>query len=313
MLTTLPHWYHAKAQFTRWRELTTGRHHLTLYPIPTVTGFWAWKTTCRTCGATQLGAESTHTAAIHAAHALIGSRDSHTIINPGCTNDKHITAALTEAGHPALLRWHGLAHIQLPADIAGSGNTVATHGNYDSVHNRAAWSFVTDAGWCKSGPIEPFCTVNPCAAELSAIRQALKIYPSGSPVTIVLNNTVVGILLQDFADMVQLGRKLTRRDLPLWAEPRIAGEIKGRIHALGSIRVLWRRPVVDRLHALADTLARVANGTRRKQSDWIPIDVEPIGAAACEPSCTLIHRPTPTDYASRCASSTTTSPPICSY
>jgi ribonuclease HI len=290
-----------RAKLTHLRNLVTGRHNVTLRLVPTVTGLWAWTTTCHTCSITRRGADLTQTEALDAAHCLVGPRDRHFLSSRHHLPQHHDFAhQLTTAGHPALRHWDRLSRVTLPAGLTGDGYTVATDGTYNQFSNTAAWAFVTDAGWCASGPLSPVGVISSDSAEFHAVRHALKIYPTGSAVTLYIDNLKVGALIQDLAEQAKSGNKLNGNRLPVWAFPSHAGDIKARISELASVTVLWKRTNTDRLHRLADTLARAANGAKAKKASWRPVDMEPIGGT-CEPTCTLIQRLTPTASAPHCA------------
>lgn len=269
---------------SRYRRLLTGRHHVHMQTIPTVTGYWAWKAICRTCELTRASAEATQAAAITAAHQLLGERDHYTWHELPYCNDPDLIGRLTDAGHPPVTNWTRLGRVQLPANLAGDGYTVATDGSAPNNNPAIGWAYMTNAGWCSSGTITTDTPHRTQAGELLAIDHALRMYPHGSTITVLFDNTQVGALVQDLVNLARTGRKL--ETIPKWAIRANAAAIKGSAHN-NDIRLLWTRSTTNKLHNLADTLARAATGTRAKY-DWKPLDVERIGHT-CGPSCPVIH------------------------
>lgn len=283
-------------------DLLTGRHRNTLRAVPTITGHWGWTTTCHTCDTTHTGTAPTRRDALTQAHRGLGPRDHHTVDRTRTADaDTHLSRHLTDHGHPPLRAWTDLRRATLPAELTGTGYTVATDGSYNHNTGKAAWGFITDTGWCSHGRLRGTIPATdrqhgPNAAELAAVRRALPLFPDRSTITLLIDSVRVGVLIQDLAELTAADGDFKTFRTPYWANRHTVAEIREYLrHSHSTLRLLWTRSNTNPLHNYADTLARAANNYRPKDPAWQPRDIEPIGTG-CAPTCTLIHTATPTAY-----------------
>jgi hypothetical protein len=271
-----------------WWHLASGRHEVSLWAIPTVAGSWAWRAQCRTCGVERTGRQDTRAAAVACAQALVGARDEHRLYTKTKLTKRVPVDDLTRAGDALLAHWNDLTRVKLSEEIRGDGFTIATDASLNPATGAAAWAYVTDAGWCRSGRLASPRITDSQGAELVAVYHALYLYPDGSDVTLLLDNRQVGLVVQSLAEAVASGGRVRDVDLPPWADPGRAGWIAHNIQRLSSLQVLWVRSNTNRLHRHADTLARTANGYPPKKPRYA------IAASAIEgtsgPMTTLLAR-----------------------
>jgi hypothetical protein len=267
----------------RARELLTGRHHVRLHLVPTISGRWAWSSTCDTCtGLSRTGLANTREQALAAAHRLVGDRDDHHLDTDKRLSSRDIAGQLLAADERALHRWDDLHSIRLPATTTGTGYTVATGCSYGQDTGTAAWALITDAGWCVTGLAT---TPSAEAAELRAVRRALDLYPTATQLALQVSNDSVADLIEDLLELTRVSHRMPTMPTPSsWATPKATSEATQLLRAR-RVTVHRARSTTHPLHRLATTLAQAVRGSAAHNLDWTPADVQVVNTG-CTPACT---------------------------